>query len=139
MKRILPFVFLIWLIPNSAFSQQENEDFLMFSIYFRGGSYIVTEDQENELYDFVNGIEGIENYSISIHGHTDDIGPVEWNEWLSEMRSESAVQILLQHNIFREMITKKDFGLHNPIYDNSTWLGKMKNRRVDIIFWPVVM
>ena len=82
MKRILPFVFLIWLIPNSAFSQQENEDFLMFSIYFRGGSYIVTEDQENELYDFVNGIEGIENYSISIHGHTDDIGPVEWNEWL---------------------------------------------------------
>ncbi len=111
----------------------------MFSIYFGGGSHYVTEEQAKELYEFIGEIKDIENYSISIHSHTDNIGPAEWNKWLSEMRGDAAIELLVQYNIFREVITKKDFGLYNPVYDNSTWWGRRMNRRVDIIFWPVVM
>ena len=124
-----------------ALAQEEtpSEDYQIFQIYFRGGSYYVDEFQEKEFIEFIESIKDIENYTITIHSHTDNIGGVEFNEWLSFMRSESAIQLLLEQDIFREMISKKDFGQYNPVYDNSTWYGRMKNRRVDIIFWPIVM
>ncbi|MCK5278818.1 MAG: OmpA family protein, partial [Cyclobacteriaceae bacterium] len=84
-------------------------------------------------------IHNIDQYNITIHSHTDNIGGVEFNEWLSQMRSQSAMDQLLINNIRQEMIEIKDFGLHNPVYDNSTWEGKLKNRRVDIFLWPQVL
>ncbi len=137
MKLLPAFLFLIF--SNVLYGQEEGKDFLMFSIQFGGGSYYIDEVQEMELYEFINNIEKIENYSISIHSHTDNIGGAVYNEWLSEMRGESVIELLLNKNIPRDVITKKDFGQFNPVYDNSTWYGRWKNRRVDIIFWPVVM
>ena len=62
---------------------------------------------------------------------------MEFNDWLSKMRSQFALEELLLNNIGKEKIEIKDFGLHNPVYDNSTWEGKLKNRRVDIFLWPI--
>jgi flagellar motor protein MotB len=36
------------------------------------------------------------------------------------------------------MITIQDFGQFNPLFDNSTWEGRRKNRRVDVIVWPPI-
>ena len=132
-------VFLLIVSSTGLMAQEQGKDFLMFSIQFGGGSYYIDEFQEQELFDFINKIEHIENYSISIHSHTDNIGGAAYNEWLSEMRGESVIYLLENRKIPRDMITKRDFGLFNPVYDNSTWLGRNKNRRVDIIFWPIIM
>ena len=43
------------------------------------------------------------------------------------------VRQVMLHNIPRDKILIKDFGELNPVYDNSTIEGKLKNRRVDII------
>ena len=40
--------------------------------------------------------------------------------------------------IKKEAIEIKDFGLFNPIYDNSTWEGRRMNRRVDVILWLAI-
>ena len=56
---------------------------------------------------------------------------------LSEMRSYTSIQELLELNIPRDRIAIQDFGLFNPIYDNSTRSGRYMNRRVDIILWPI--
>jgi len=109
------------------------------SIYFSGGSYYITEDQQLDLVEFIHKIPNIEQFNITIHSHTDNIGGVEFNDWLSKMRSQSAFEELLINNIQRDMIEIKDFGLHNPVYDNSSWEGKLKNRRVDIFLWPLVL
>ena len=109
------------------------------SIYYGGGSYYISEDQKLDLLNFLLKIPHVEQYNITIHSHTDNIGGVEFNNWLSQMRSWSALQELLLHNISKDMIEIKDFGLHNPVYDNSTWEGKLNNRRVDILFWPLTL
>ena len=109
------------------------------SIFFGGGNYFITEDQQFELFEFLQKIPNVEQFNITIHSHTDNIGGVEFNDWLSKMRSKSALEQLLINNIRKEMIEIKDFGLHNPVYDNSTWEGKLKNRRVDIFLWPLVL
>ena len=55
------------------------------------------------------------------------------------MRSQSALEELLLNSTQKDKIEIKDFGLHNPVYDNSTWEGKLKNRRVDIFLWPLAL
>ena len=137
LRRIL---LLILLFPVLAISQENADDALLIkSIYFGGGSYYIDYQQIIELQEFLNSIPQIETYDMTVHSHTDNIGGVEYNNWLSQMRSTTVVEELIQNNIPAEMIQIKDFGLHNPVYDNSTWEGRIRNRRVDIILHPLVL
>ncbi len=127
--------FIIALLPLRA--QDEDAPYHIFSIYFGGGSYYIDNSQAQELNDWLDRFPHLEDYEISVHSHTDDIGSKEYNAWLSRNRSEAAIRKLMQRGILREQISIEDFGELNPIYDNSTWEGKLKNRRVDIILKPI--
>ena len=121
-------------------SEEEKPDYYIFSIYYGGGSYYITPDQKQGLAEFLEKIPDIDQHEISVHGHTDDIGGRQYNQWLSEMRCESAISELLKNALIRaDQISIEEFGELNPIYDNSTWEGKLKNRRVDVIIKPVVL
>ena len=135
MLRLLTLISILFI----SYAGNSQEPKYQISIYFGGGSNYITEDQKEDIKNFLLNIHNIDQYNITIHSHTDNIGGVEFNEWLSQMRSQSAMDQLLINNIRQEMIEIKDFGLHNPVYDNSTWEGKLKNRRVDIFLWPQVL
>ena len=130
-----------FLIASTLWSQEQsnihdNEAYLVTSVYFAGGRYYIDGKQRQEVADFLEDVI-IENYEIHIHSHTDDIGGVEYNEWLSQMRSESARQMLQGLGIPLDQLFIKDHGLFNPMFDNNTWEGRRKNRRVDIVLWPL--
>ena len=134
------FFLYLFLISAIVLNAQENEPaYYIHSIYFGGGSYYIDYQQVQELYNFLDQIPGIESHEITVHSHTDNIGGLEYNEWLSKMRSHSTIQRLLQKNIPKENISIQDFGELNPVYDNSTMEGKLKNRRVDVILKPLVL
>lgn len=120
---------------NNAHSEKDQ---IVKSIYFGGGSYYVTPHQVKGIAKFFDEIENIENYEVIISGHTDDIGGKEYNEWLSQMRGRSVKGELLKILIPEELISIKNFGQDNPLYDNSRFEGKLRNRRVDIILQPIV-
>ncbi|MFT4567991.1 MAG: outer membrane protein OmpA-like peptidoglycan-associated protein [Saprospiraceae bacterium] len=103
------------------------------SIYFGGGSYYVDPQQEELLNTFIQETENLEIYQIEVHGHTDNIGSVSFNQYLSEMRSGEVIYYLELLEIDREAIIKYDHGEMDPDYDNTEWQGKLHNRRVDII------
>lgn len=107
------------------------------SIFFGGGSYYVDDMQSEELFQLLDTIPNIELYQISIYSHTDNIGGQLYNKWLSEMRSQATLQKLIIMDIPLENIAIKAFGEENPYFDNKKWEGKLLNRRVDIIFWPI--
>lgn len=109
---------------------------LIISIYFGGGSYFVDKHQAQKLKEFIESHPDIEGYSITVHSHTDNIGSIEYNQRLAEMRSHEVVQRLLALKIARESISIHDFGEFNPVYDNATYEGRLRNRRVDVILWP---
>ena len=110
---------------------------LIKSIYFGGGSYYIDNNQFLELKKFIESFGNIENYTITVHSHTDNIGSPEYNQMLSEMRSAMTVRKLTELNVPEHIISIHDFGEYNPVYDNSTFEGRIRNRRVDIILWPV--
>ncbi|MEP2024276.1 MAG: OmpA family protein [Reichenbachiella sp.] len=108
------------------------------SIYFPGGQYYITPYQLNELHQFLDSIPELSHFNITIHSHTDNIGGVSYNQWLSQMRSATTINELIENNgIPLESIEQKDFGQFNPVYDNNTPQGRQMNRRVDILFWPI--
>lgn len=138
----MKYLWILFVIcaSNALFAQEEEAPpYYIFSIYFGGGSYYIDGQQEQAFYEWLDGIPGIDDHEISVHSHTDDIGGKEYNAWLSRMRSESALRLLMNKHIPREVISIEDFGELNPVYDNSTWEGRLKNRRVDIIIKPLVM
>lgn len=125
-----------------SFGQQQEEekkDYYIYSIYFGGGNYYITPDQKEGLSEFLDEIPDLDQHEISVHGHTDNIGGLEYNQWLSEMRCEAAIMELLKKAIRSEQISIEEFGELNPVFDNSTWEGRLKNRRVDIIIRPVII
>ena len=122
-----------------AKGQDFGEPSFIKSVYFRGGSHFVEWEQSEYLQTFLDSIPNIHNYIITVHSHTDNVGGKEYNQWLSEMRSESVIEeLLINEKVRKESIEIQDFGLFNPIYDNSTWEGRRKNRRVDIILWLAI-
>ena len=115
---------------------QEHE--IIRSIYFGGGSYYIDSEQYQTLEHFLDSLPYLENYQISISSHTDNIGSASYNMWLSHMRSEAVMFVLTQNEILREQVLIKNNGKHNPYFDNKSNIGRMSNRRVDIIFTPPV-
>lgn len=116
----------------------DNQD-RMISIFFDGGSYYIDDNQFNRLEDFINEIEDIREFEIELHGHTDNIGSIEYNQYLSTMRSQATYNLLIMFHIDPKIITRHDFGELSPVYSNDTWRGKLHNRRVDIIFKKIVI
>ncbi|MCE7990891.1 MAG: OmpA family protein [Roseivirga sp.] len=137
MRLLLAFCMLCSFTLSQA--QQFGEPSFVRSIYFGGGSFYVDYEQTEKLQHFLDSVPNLHNYIITVHSHTDNIGGAEYNEWLSEMRSESVIEVLIENEkLERDMIEIKDFGLFNPVYDNSTWYGRRMNRRVDIILWLAI-
>lgn len=94
--------------------------------------------QALELHHWLDSIANFEKYEIHLISHTDPIGGREYNEWLSQMRSETVKQLILQKPIPEHKISIKDWGLDNAVYTNRTRSGMRMNRRVDVILFPIV-
>ena len=137
----LIFLFAFIFLSQSLVGQDQSgihdgKPYIIKSIYFGGGRYYIDFQQREELADFLEEVI-IENYEIHIHSHTDNVGGVEYNEWLSKMRSEATKQLLQDLGIPMHQLFIKDHGLFNPDFDNNTWEGRRKNRRVDVVLWPL--
>lgn len=127
-----------FFLSGVAFSQADPQE-LRRSIYFNGGSYFIDEDQIMMLSNWLDSIPNLlDKYQIQLISHTDPVGGREFNQWLSEMRSLSVVEILRMKDIPEYFISVKDWGLENPVYQNDSRRGMRMNRRVDVILFPLV-
>jgi outer membrane protein OmpA-like peptidoglycan-associated protein len=127
---------LVFLLPVASFAQADE---IRKSIYFDGGSWYIDDTQITELSHWIDSIPNLlDKYQIQLISHTDPIGGKEYNEWLSQMRSSAVFKLLLDQNIPERIISVKDWGLDNPVYQNDSWRGRIMNRRVDVIIHPIV-
>jgi outer membrane protein OmpA-like peptidoglycan-associated protein len=136
MKRGL--LVIVTIVCSIGVAAQAKEEIIK-SIYFGGGSYEIDEFQIKELSDWLDSIPNLlDKYEIELISHTDPIGGKRYNEWLSQMRSETVFNILIEKHIPEKMIHIKDWSFDNPIYSNESFEGMIMNRRVDVIVRPVV-
>lgn len=137
MIRTIAILFILFGTSYLIQAQDDDQKPLIKSIYFGGGSYYIDEEQAEDVYEWLEGIENIHKYQINIISHTDNIGSKSFNQYLSEMRSESAHRLLKQFPTTLSNISISDYGEVIPDFKNDTWEGKQRNRRVDIILLKV--
>ncbi len=137
MKRLI--IIGVFMVYSCVALSQANQEELRKSIYFNGGSYYIDEEQVMMLSDWLDSIPNLlDKYQIQVISHTDPIGGKEFNDWLSKMRSQSVLEVLILKDIPEKFISIKDWGLENPVYQNDSRRGMFMNRRVDVILHPLV-
>jgi len=67
---------------------------------------------------------------ISLTGHTDNVGEAEINSQLALRRAKMIRDLLIKKGVNRNQINTYSKGENVPIADNTTDLGRQKNRRV---------
>jgi len=73
--------------------------------------------------------------TVTIEGHTDNVGGKAYNQRLSERRAESVKRYLVEKlGADASKISTVGYGFSRPIADNKTPEGRQQNRRVDAVF-----
>ena len=91
----------------------------------------LTRTAEGNLDKLVTVLNKYPDTNIEIHGHTDDKGAINYNQKLSERRSQAVADYLKSQNIDSKRLTTKGFGEEKPIVLNDTEANRAKNRRVE--------
>jgi outer membrane protein OmpA-like peptidoglycan-associated protein len=71
--------------------------------------------------------------TLQIEGHTDSVGGDEFNQQLSERRSDSVRDYLAEEGVPASSMTAKGFGKTQPVASNDTAEGRQRNRRVELV------
>src|SRR5688572_16881255 len=98
-------LFMVAVALTTVASAQQQEEEIRMSIYFGGGSYDIDSMQMEELFHWLDSIPSLDKYEIHLISHTDPIGGKQYNEWLSQMRSEAVRNLLLQKEVPEQKIS----------------------------------
>ncbi len=111
------------------------------NMLFKSGSYEVNDRAMQTLGKIAKIIKDYGDYDVLVEGNTDPV-PISRtnirNNWdLSALRASSIVQVLQNDfGINPSRLSAAGRGEYNPIADNSTELGRQRNRRTEIIITP---
>ena len=116
------------------------------NMLYQSGSYEVNSRAQETLSKIAKIITDYKDYDVLVEGNTDNV-PVSTtsakmknirNNWdLSALRAASVVQYLQDHfGVNPKRLTAGGRGEYNPVTTNSTEVGKMRNRRTQIIITP---
>jgi len=136
-----------------SLSQQETKDVdvqvlkgvvyisLSDNMLYKSGSYEISDKSGETLSKIAKIIKDYSTYDVLIEGNTDNVPITQKNirnNWdLSTLRASSVVQALQKtYGVDPKRLTAGGRGEYNPIADNSTEAGKIKNRRTQIIITP---
>jgi outer membrane protein OmpA-like peptidoglycan-associated protein len=89
--------------------------------------------EDRELLSRIAGIMlTSHDYTISVNGHTDDVGSAAYNQKLSERRAESVREFLVKSGLPAEILSVQGHGKSLPLVPGTSEAARAKNRRVEL-------
>ncbi|MGB9852967.1 MAG: OmpA family protein [Candidatus Kapaibacteriota bacterium] len=70
---------------------------------------------------------------LEIQGHTDNIGTIEYNQKLSELRAKAVYDALVERGVDPKRLRWRGFGMSQPVAPNDTEEGRALNRRTQFV------
>jgi len=105
-----------------------------------GGDHLKFEfdkaDLRPEDKELLSRIAGIlmtaHDYTISVNGHTDDVGSDAYNQKLSERRAQAVRNYLVEAGLPPEILSVEGHGKSLPLVRGTSEAARAKNRRVEL-------
>lgn len=128
MKKIWLSLLILILSGHLSLSQ----DFAIDTVYFDFDKAEIKPNFKTELDSLIAVFRDYPAYYVEITGHTDSIGSEDYNMRLSERRALSVYSYMVERGLHPKRMSYEGFGTQRPVADNSSFLGRMKNRRADM-------
>lgn len=117
---------------------EENTVIQLDNIYFQRSMSNILEKSYPALDKLVAIMKEHKNIYISIEGHTDNIGPKDELQKLSEARAVAVKKYLTDRNISQARIATSGYGDTRPVSKVNTEAGRQLNRRVEVRITKVI-
>ncbi len=108
------------------------------NIYFERSKPIILTKSFRALDQLASILQEHGNLHISIEGHTDNVGPKDELQKLSEARAAAVKKYLTDRNISPARISTRGFGDTRPVSQVNSESGRQLNRRVEVRITKVV-
>ena len=105
----------------------------MSDVLFDTGKYSLRPLAREKLANVAGIVAGHPGLKLDVEGHTDSVGGDDYNQKLSEQRSNSVRDYLTQHGMQSAAVTAKGLGKTQPVSTNDTANGRQQNRRVELV------
>jgi OmpA-OmpF porin, OOP family len=107
-------------------------DFAAKNILFVTGSSKLQSKSFKGLNDVAKIMNENPGMSLSIDGHTDNVGADDKNMILSQNRADAVKKYLVSKGVDESRVTSTGHGETEPIADNKTAAGRQQNRRSEL-------
>jgi outer membrane protein OmpA-like peptidoglycan-associated protein len=123
-------------LPTSPLPQEQvatrPTSAVALNIYFASDSAKISPKYYNELNKFGEALLRL-SVPVEISGHTDNNGPEDYNQLLSELRAESVMWYLVNHfGINPLRVSARGYGNRRPRASNDSESGRRQNRRIEV-------
>jgi outer membrane protein OmpA-like peptidoglycan-associated protein/tetratricopeptide (TPR) repeat protein len=110
---------------------KDGEKYELEDILYETDSYDLTQESKFTLKCFKDYLMSNPNYSITIEGHTDDIGDAQDNLILSRNRAAGVKSYLIELGIDESRLSSVGLGESQPKFPNNSSLNRKNNRRTE--------
>lgn len=107
--------------------------FTIENILYETDSYVLSSDSKFILDQFVKFLIEHPTVTVTIEGHTDDVGNNASNKVLSANRAEGAMQYIVSKGIDQSRLKSAGFGEVKPKVPNTSEANRAQNRRTDFL------
>ncbi len=105
----------------------------LHGIYFNSGSAALLEESEPMLKQVAALVNSSPAGTLTIEGHTDNIGSAPYNQLLSAQRAAAVREALVsRYGVAPARLVAAGYGLTRPVETNATIEGRARNRRVEL-------
>jgi outer membrane protein OmpA-like peptidoglycan-associated protein len=101
-------------------------------ILFDFNSAALRPESRSTLRDLAANFQRYPDETISVEGHTDNVGSAAYNQTLSENRAFSVKNYLVDQGVPSSRVSAVGYGETRPKDSNNTPEGRQLNRRVEI-------
>ena len=125
-------------IPGAEVQRRDDSLLVNFqsALLFDFGSSTLQPGAYDRLRTLARTLNNYPKSDVIIKGHTDNVGAENYNQSLSEKRSDRVRTFLISEGVAPARITAIGYGESMPVAANSTESGRGQNRRVEIEIRP---
>jgi outer membrane protein OmpA-like peptidoglycan-associated protein len=106
-------------------------DIVRLLVYFDFDKATLQPASTVDLNRAVDWLKANPSVKVELAGHTDNVGPKDYNRKLSQDRAQSVMDYLVSKGVSPQRIAASGFGMDEPITTNETEDGRAMNRRVE--------